>query len=68
MKKCLSEIIDNILFNSIGFLTILIILNVYSKVAECKLSFNSWQSILFMICAFGISGFFRFICEGIKED
>ena len=65
--KIIKKIGKNVLCNLTGGAVVVLVLNIYSRIVETSLSFNAWQSLLFVLVVLILGGLIGCLYE-LEED
>lgn len=65
--KIIKKVTKNVLCNLTGGAVVVLVLNIYSRIVETSLSFNAWQSLLFVLVVLILGGLIGYLYE-LEED
>lgn len=65
--KIVKKIGKNVLYNLGGGSVVVLVLNIYSRIVETSLKFNTWQSLLFVLVVLILGGLIGYLFE-LEED
>ena len=66
--KIIKKVAKNVLYNLGGGAIVIALLNIYALITGTSLSFNGWQSLLFVLAVLILGGLIGYVYESEEEE